>query len=505
MQGLIIFSSINALFQLKSAEDGAIAATECADLCDSPCPANSFCHCGTAKCECKADFTGSDCSIDLCAAARCGEHGTCAALYLGDSSALPVMSSENACICDEGWHGPLCDNPDPCFLSQRTCNGNGECASDGFIDYCICDPGYSGENCEQSCDGLCGGGDGTWPYSCAGYPIGSAVKYKCGPTGGCQYLEPGQEGTSSWCTYMDLTYEQQSTCTCGSATNDCIIVQECNPDGTCPSNDLQVTDGTPCNSKPYGFCQGGICTEPPSPAPTSEPSRPPSFSTPSPTDDPTSALIPIYPVRAEASSHQTATNTADKAIDSDLTTRWESEFSDSQWISFFLGESTYELSSIEIAWEPAYAKEYQIQVSEDGSNWSTVFSESDGAGGVDIIQLSGSPRGRYIRLLGLKRATVWGYSIWEIWFFGHQLTEVPTAAPILPPSPESCEGDCAGTGPHFGCAWWQMSESHTMSACDPNGGGGCQYLNEGQTTSCLPHRFLQPIARQGYQQAHRRQ
>ena len=278
----------------NSGKIGAISLTECPELCTNDCNEGSYCHCGKATCECKAGFAGESCSVDLCAAARCGDHGTCASLYLGGS--LPVTSSKQACVCDEGWFGPLCDRPDPCVESGRSCNGNGRCVSLGLDTMCECNDGYSGENCETSCDGIC---RGDFPYGCAWWDMEGVVKYKCGPSGGCQYLPEGEEGPSSWCTFKDISGVADA-CTCFD-DSECLIPEKCEPDGSCPTP-TSVANGTPCNSKPMGICQDSACVEPltsnptsmptsvsPTLAPTIIPTSPPMSPTVSPSAGPTQA------------------------------------------------------------------------------------------------------------------------------------------------------------------------------------------------------------------------
>ena len=67
-------------------------------------------------------------------------------------------------------------------------------------------------------------------------------------------------------------------------------------------------------------------------------------------------------------------------------------------------------------WEAGYARAFQIQISADGTNWTTVYSTSSGTGGVQTIPVSGS--GRYVRMYGTQRATPYGYSLWEFQVLG---------------------------------------------------------------------------------------
>ena len=62
-------------------------------------------------------------------------------------------------------------------------------------------------------------------------------------------------------------------------------------------------------------------------------------------------------------------------------------------------------------WETAYATAFQIQVSADGTTWTTIYSTTTGTGGTQTLTVSGT--GRYIRMYGTARATPYGYSLWE--------------------------------------------------------------------------------------------
>jgi hypothetical protein len=105
-----------------------------------------------------------------------------------------------------------------------------------------------------------------------------------------------------------------------------------------------------------------------------------------------------------------------RAVDGSLSTRWSSQFSDPQWIAVDLGQAI-DITRVVLRWEMAYGADYQIQVSNDKSTWSTVRAVVGGDGGVDdLTGLSGS--GRYVRMYGTRRGTHWGYSLLEFEVFG---------------------------------------------------------------------------------------
>lgn len=118
---------------------------------------------------------------------------------------------------------------------------------------------------------------------------------------------------------------------------------------------------------------------------------------------------------ATASSLENTNYPATNAFDGNLNTRWSSAFKDPQWIYVDLG-ATYNISEVVLYWEAAYGKSYQIQVSSDATNWTTIYSTTTGLGGTeDLTGLSGT--GRYVRMYGTVRETVYGYSLWEFQVF----------------------------------------------------------------------------------------
>jgi uncharacterized repeat protein (TIGR02543 family) len=120
---------------------------------------------------------------------------------------------------------------------------------------------------------------------------------------------------------------------------------------------------------------------------------------------------------AFASSTENSSLPATNATDGNLLTRWSSLRSDPQWIYVDLG-SVYAINRIVLRWEVAYGRSYQLQVSDDATAWSDVYSTTTGDGGVDDIPLSAPASGRYVRMLGTQRGTRYGYSLYEFEAYG---------------------------------------------------------------------------------------
>ena len=100
------------------------------------------------------------------------------------------------------------------------------------------------------------------------------------------------------------------------------------------------------------------------------------------------------------------------ATDGNLNTRWGSGFSDDQFLQIDLRE-TRTVSGVSLFWEKAYGKNYAIDVSADALNWKKVFQRENSEGGNEFIRFS-PVQARFVRLRGIKRASPWGYSLWEM-------------------------------------------------------------------------------------------
>ncbi len=118
---------------------------------------------------------------------------------------------------------------------------------------------------------------------------------------------------------------------------------------------------------------------------------------------------------ATASSTENAGTPASAAVDGSQTTRWSSAFSDPQWLQVDLG-ATHSVCKVVLNWETAYGTAYQIQTSNDGATWTSVYSTTTSTGGTQTLNITGS--GRYIRMYGTARATQYGYSLWELQVYG---------------------------------------------------------------------------------------
>mmetsp|Transcript_30013 Transcript_30013/g.84526 ORF Transcript_30013/g.84526 Transcript_30013/m.84526 type:complete len:408 (+) Transcript_30013:111-1334(+) len=118
---------------------------------------------------------------------------------------------------------------------------------------------------------------------------------------------------------------------------------------------------------------------------------------------------------AAASSEKSAERAASRAVDGCPSTRWTSEYADNQWLSVDLG-SYHNLARVDVRWEAAHAKTYLLQGSVTGTTWRTLAVEVGREGWVSTLLPAGSVA-RWVRVHGQKRATGFGFSIWELCVF----------------------------------------------------------------------------------------
>ncbi|GGG83776.1 discoidin domain-containing protein [Paenibacillus radicis (ex Gao et al. 2016)] len=124
-------------------------------------------------------------------------------------------------------------------------------------------------------------------------------------------------------------------------------------------------------------------------------------------------------------SYEDSNLTADKAIDGNGSSRWSSDHSNDNnaWIYVDLG-AKYNVSKAVLSWEAAYAREYFIQISDDGQSWTDVYHTTSGAGGNESVTIRQNVR--FVRMQGVVPNTPYGYSLYEFEVYGTPIQpEVP--------------------------------------------------------------------------------
>ena len=104
-----------------------------------------------------------------------------------------------------------------------------------------------------------------------------------------------------------------------------------------------------------------------------------------------------------------------RAFDGNMGSRWESTHGvDDVWLQVDLGAS-YAIRSVKTHWEISSAKKYDLEISEDGVTFTTVWSKIDGYRNMGMVEsvLNGAI-GRFIRMHAYERTINYGYSIFEM-------------------------------------------------------------------------------------------
>ncbi|WP_412544006.1 discoidin domain-containing protein [Longispora sp. K20-0274] len=190
---------------------------------------------------------------------------------------------------------------------------------------------------------------------------------------------------------------------------------------------------------------------------------------------------------ATSSSVETSSYSADKAFDGSTSTRWASrEGHDPEWIQVDLG-AVSAVSRVKVVWEAAYAKSYNLAVSNDGTTWTRIYSTTSGDGGTDDrTGLSGA--GRYVRLTGTQRGTSYGYSAYEVEVYGTPgpgPSPSPSASPSPSSSPSPSPSPTASPGGSFVvAAAGDIAEQCTASS------SSCQHPKTAQLVAGMNPKFV---------------
>lgn len=126
---------------------------------------------------------------------------------------------------------------------------------------------------------------------------------------------------------------------------------------------------------------------------------------------------------AIASSTLSVTRSPQAAVDGDSKTRWSSATGSVQWLAVdFNASATFQ--RVVLQWDVSYARAYTLQVSDDGSHWTVIYTQTNGQGKTETVDVTG--KGRYIRLVTGKAVARSGYSLWEFQVYGQASTATPT-------------------------------------------------------------------------------
>ncbi len=135
--------------------------------------------------------------------------------------------------------------------------------------------------------------------------------------------------------------------------------------------------------------------------------------------------------RSAASSPYPATNYADDgalswassgtpslAFNEGDGSRWESDFSDPQWIAIDLGAVKY-INAVSFYWQNAKSSRHLIQFSTNTNMGWTLWKSNINTleGDYSVTNRGVTKPARYIRMYGYDRVGVWGHSIWEMNMF----------------------------------------------------------------------------------------
>ncbi|GLL02809.1 discoidin domain-containing protein [Dactylosporangium matsuzakiense] len=115
-----------------------------------------------------------------------------------------------------------------------------------------------------------------------------------------------------------------------------------------------------------------------------------------------------------ASSTDGPTTGPGGVTDGDPQTRWSSAWDDPQWLALDFHRRA-SVCRVVLDWEAAYATAFDVQSSDDGDTWQTVYSTASGRGGHQVLDIAAS--GSRLRLHLTARATRFGYSLFTVAVF----------------------------------------------------------------------------------------
>ncbi|MBF99742.1 MAG: hypothetical protein CMI36_12185 [Owenweeksia sp.] len=152
------------------------------------------------------------------------------------------------------------------------------------------------------------------------------------------------------------------------------------------------------------------------------------------------------------------------------------EIQGQQYVTIDLG-SAQTITDVDLHWETAFASGYSLQVSNDNTNWTTVYSETNGDGGYDSLSVAAS--GRYVKIVLSERGTIYAYSLWEVEIY-NGATLLSSGQPVEVSSYEAFYTGNLVTDNNHGTRW--ASDGSQQESLVLNTGSGNAYF----VVSALP-------------------
>jgi hypothetical protein len=134
-----------------------------------------------------------------------------------------------------------------------------------------------------------------------------------------------------------------------------------------------------------------------------------------------------FAAKITASSSENSTLSPQNVFDNNLESRWSSAFDDNQWLQIDFGEIK-EIEGLLLYWQEASAESYAIYASTDCANWQLIYTQESGKGGCEEISFN-TIYARYIKIVFIKRATQWGYSLYEVCPLGVDFNDLDNIDP----------------------------------------------------------------------------
>jgi NedA-like, galactose-binding domain/Disaggregatase related/Protein of unknown function (DUF1565) len=133
-----------------------------------------------------------------------------------------------------------------------------------------------------------------------------------------------------------------------------------------------------------------------------------------------------------ASSSESTSLVPEMGNDGSSASRWSSSWTDGQWWRVDLG-SVRRVDTVSLNWEYAWASSYKIQLSSDGTTFTDAATVSNTAAGWKSTTFA-AVDARYVRVLGVTRATTYGISFWDAQVFGPDDASAPPPPTVVAPA-----------------------------------------------------------------------